>query len=393
MRLFKSRPSLVFLILLFLLLYSNYTPSNFVFENRVVFCGVVTLLMIIRLFTAKKKITKVDFTTLLLVFSFTYLSVLDAAKGLYASSVGSLMLALIILAINTYVFEKNLKQVIILNQFFDILSLIFFILAFYISERGRNVFGLSIPYFTSFTSQPSLIPALLVLPFAIYLIFYREYRIFYFTILTIAVCFSGNVYMAIFIAFILYFLINKFSKVTFILLPFFLMIVFLAGISYGGSSFWPKSIELRKQAKELVNKKGATDWKIERMISGTERFAYYYEQMVSTKENILFGSSSNKDFQSLGSVILKFGLRGGIVILLSMTVFIGILLSLLYEFNKSFPERRIGVVLIYSLIIQEVVYNEMGFYSLYAIALFYILIKLLKEKLDETASVAIHAIS
>jgi hypothetical protein len=380
MRFTKYLPNIVFWILLFLLLYSNYTISSFVYDYRILFCSIVTLLILVRLFTIKDKIGTVNIPTLILIFSYFFLSVLDLAKGLYASALGSLMFVFMIMVINSYNFEKTFKQIVTLNQFNNILALIFFITAIIFTGRGRNVFGFTVPYFTSYASQPSLIPALLMLPIAIYLLFYEKYQTFFFTILTIAVCFSGNAYMAIFIALLLYFIINRFSKFLFIVIPFLLMIVFILCLSYLDSTYSNKSLMLSTKAKEFTNSKGALDWKIERTISGSQRFGLYSDQLKSTGKNILLGSSSVKDFQSLGSIMLKFPLRGGVVILITMTIFLGYLLSELYKYNKFFPDKKVGVVLAYSLVIQAIVYNEMGFYSLYTIALLFILIKLLQVK-------------
>ena len=388
MSLTKFRSNTVLIILLFLLLYSNYASTSFVYENRILFSALVILIILIRLFTNSKSVTSFNTQALILIFTFSYLSLLDLIKGFYASSLGCLMFTLIIIVINTYCFEKIFRQITWLNQLNNILSFCLFITAIiFFNGRGRNVFGIAIPYFTSYTSQPSLIPALLMLPLAIYLLFYEKYQRFYFVILTIALCFGGNAYVAIIIAFILYLVINKFSKFVFIALPFILMIFINISISYVGSTFLEKTIELRAEARKgKLNKRGALDWKFERLISGTERFAYYYDQIVSTKKNLLVGSSSVKDFQSLGSLILKFSLRGGILTLLSISLFFIFLLNELYKYNKNYPNKKAGTVLFYSLIVQTLVYNEMGFFSHYAIALFFIANLLLLEKNKEFKS-------
>ena len=382
----KFNLNIIFWILLFLLLYSNYTPSTFVFDNRAILCVFVMLVIFIRLIISKHKLVLLDFPSLILILSYLLLFILDMKKGLYASAVGSLMFVSIIVVISSYDYEKTFKQIVNFNHLLNLLSLYFFITAiiFFNKNTGRSIFGLSIPFFLSFTSQASLIPALLVFPLSIYTLFYVKYQRFFFILLTIVICFGGNVYVAIFIAVFLYFIIDKFSRLTFILLPFIFLLILTIIISHYGSYFFNKTIELRSIAnKELLKGNTKLDWEIERKISGTERFAFYYDQISGFKHNFIFGSSSFKDFQSLGSVIFKFGLRGGIMALLLMSTFFGFLLNELYKYNKFFPEKKIGVVLIYSLIIQTIVYNEMGFYSLFSIALFFILVKLLMAKNSE----------
>jgi len=378
----------VFWFLIFLLLYSNYTPTSFVYDNRVLFSILIVLLALARLILVKTKFTIVDIPTSLVIASFSLLTIFDLIKGLYASSLGSVMFVLIILVTATYNYEKTFQQITLLNKLINIASLIFMIAVIvFFNGRARNIFGIPLPYFISFTSQPSLIPALIMVPYGMYLLFYKKYETLIFTMLTILLCFSGNVYMAIIIAAVLYFIINQLSKRLFIMLPFLLMIILFVFISIVGNTFREKSIEMRLKAKEFTNSRGTIEWKMERLISGTERFAFYYEQIRSTEENLLIGSDSAKDFQSLGSLILKFGIRGGIIVMIMMTAFLGFLLNELYKFKNSFPEKKVGVVLIYSLIIQAMVYNEMGFFSLFTICLLYILYALLKAK-NEQATIS-----
>jgi hypothetical protein len=383
----KTRPNIVFLILIFLLLYSNYTQTTLVYDHRIIFCTVLVLMLLIRIFTIKNTLVLrlIDIPTLLIVFTYSLLTILDLFKGLYASSLGCLMFVLIVLVINTFLFEKLFKQIEILNVVNNYLSLLFIILVlFFVDTRIRNVFGISIPLFLSYTIQPSLIPALIMLPFAIYLLFSPKYKNTFFILVTCVICFSGSVYFAVLIAILLYYIINRFSKILFVVFPFLLMLTFSLSISIAGNTLRKKSIELRSEA--YASNKGVLDWAFERLISGTERLAFYNDQIITTKKNILFGSKSAFDNQSLGSLIMKFGIRGGILALLAMSLFFGYLMLELYKYNKRFPDKRVGVVLLYSLIIQAMIYNEMGFYSHYSIAIFFISYSLLRAKNSEIRS-------
>ena len=393
----KIRLNLIFWILLFLLFYSNYTTNSFVYDNRIFFSVIFILSIIFRFFRLKNKVLVLDIPSKILIFSYSVLAFLDLAKGLYASALGSLMLVLIILIINSYNFKEIFNQIVNLNRFNNFLSLIFLItpIIYFDSNTARNVLGLPVPYFLSYTSQASLIPALLMLPLAIYFLFYVKYHKFNFLLLTIAISFGGNVYTSIVAACIFYFIINKFSKFIFIATPFFLMIIFTVSLYTIGSSFFDKTAELRAQVRiaKANNDSNTLDWKMERTISGTERLAFYYDQIKSFKVNLFWGSSSSNDFQSLGSLILKFGIRGGILILFTMSYFLAYLLNELYKFNNEFANKKLGVVLLYSLIIQAVVYNEMGFYSHYALVLLFIVYKLLKAKNTELQSNEVDLVS
>ena len=354
--------------------------SSFVYDNRIIFSIILLLSIFFRFYSVKNKKNVFTIHSKILIFTFCILGILDLIKDLYASALGSLMIVFIIIVFNTYNFEETFKQIITLNQFNNILSLFFLISAFlFIDENSsRNFFGLSLPFILSYTGQASLIPALLMLPISIYLLFYERYQKFYFIILTILMCLGGNAYMAIIVASILFFFIGRISKSLFICLPFILIIFNILFSAYFVNTFLPKSEEKNIiQNAENVN---FNDWAAERTESGNQRIACFYEQFSIFEKNIFYGSSSSYDFQSLGSIIIKFGIRGGSLTLISISLFYVFLLKELYMYNKLFPDRKLGVVLLYSLIIQSVVYNEMGFFSHYSIALLFIACELLRIK-------------
>ena len=280
--------NLVLLALLFLLFNFPITRYTFVYDNRAYFAAPLALLMAIRVLaslTLLDRSISLDVPSKILILAFSILAVLDLVRGNYSPAVGSLLFVLLVLAFNTYNSGKLFRQIVILNRVLDMLVLYSLGTFFFIYGPLSTVslYGLSIPRFTSFAQQASLVPIIFLLPLSVFLLFSTKRRVFCFIYFTLALCFSGSTYIALMVAFGLLFVIDRIPKALFVALPFILVIVYSSAVLYSISEFVPIEFSAYKKGEEYYSltefrediasgNEAPADWVDMRLMSGLERF-------------------------------------------------------------------------------------------------------------------------
>jgi len=239
------------------------------------------------------------------------------------------------------------------------------------SDTTFQLFGFHIPRMTGNLIQASLIPAYYLLPLSIALSAssVSAKKVVIITVFSLFTL-SGTVYFALFIAFIVYILRNKIPRWLFLYGPF---IIFLFYVALSWSICADNAGNIRHYANLELTGINAVD---NRLNSGVVRFAMITETLRYIFESLPFGVRK-PDFGIFGGLILTNCYRSGILGAVLTAFFYFKLYGLIYfrlRIRGNSRLEKFGLCLMYSLLLQGMVYNDYGFSTYYGFAMLMVIL-------------------
>ena len=308
-----------------------------------------------------------------------------------------------------------LKWFMRFNYFFILLSLILFgvlmtnpvLLELFIAASKENIMpnlgifrlfggvdaeinfgGLTMPRITAYVQQSSLLPAYIMLPFSLGLMFGQvKGKGLLFVLFFLLLSFGGNVYFALIVAVILMFLPLMKNAFISISLPFILLILIciFSLILNRGASIDDASAVIDTSASENGQ------YVLQRASSGSSRLFLLASQAQLAMENIFVGTTSAEKLNLyFGAILFTYVLRLGLLGLILGAVFYAYIFIAHNNFYKRISNsyEYFGYALFYSLLLQAMCYNDYGFSSHVGLIFFSIALRIFKHRTSPAADAA-----
>lgn len=237
-----------------------------------------------------------------------------------------------------------------------------------------QTYGFQLPRFTYYLIQSSLIPAYIMLPYAILVSFGVVSRISaVLMIVAIVMSLGGSVYAAL--ASSLFIMIFPFMQRY--SLGKIYVVINVIFIIYVSNLYW--GVDIYSYVPPLISHE--QNYIVDRSSSGNVRLILIGMQ---AKEIIRsYGVGSTGDIVLFGNMILTAGLRAGLVGMILIVIIYAKLFNLFgYVFRKSvwggLPlGRKFGFSLLLALLIQSFIYNDYGFSLQYGFIMLFLLFRIM----------------
>jgi hypothetical protein len=235
--------------------------------------------------------------------------------------------------------------------------------------------NITIPRITYFLIQSSLIPAYVIMPLSIVLIFTKvDNRIIFVLMMAIILSFGGSVYAIIFSAIFIFYFSNYFKIYSIYI--FLSLIIFLLFVIY---YYWGITIyDYESNFYDPSFTPDNANYLSIRVSSGDSRLALISTQIDELINNFWLGLRG--PIVLFGNGALTSGLRSGFLgLLLFLYVFHKLLVSILVninDINKNNIKARVGLSLLLACIIQFLIYNDYGYSLGYGFLMLFLVYKL-----------------
>lgn len=238
------------------------------------------------------------------------------------------------------------------------------------ADSTTQLFDISFPRFTSYIEQASALPSHLLLPSAIVLISgIKQRKLAYIPIFFSIASIGGSVIFCLGISAILFlFFYFRMPRPLMLMLPF-IALIGLSVISYSEASIStndPPLFEMDGKADQFET------YAINRAESGKQRLIILAESINLAFSSPIFGIDKSMN-EKFGSLIFTSGQRGG---MLAMLVAIFAFVMLFKRvINAAYSIRGdahtvYGLALLFSAIMQAMVYNDYGFSKFWGLTMF-----------------------
>ncbi len=248
-------------------------------------------------------------------------------------------------------------------------------------DTNNTFLGMAIPRMNGPLQQASLLPAYFILPLGIALAYSKVSLekiliILFFILLTL----SGNTYVGLFSAGLVFIFRRFVPKVIYNYFPF--IVLFLTTFLIFTFYFDELAVaDAGKETLENIGGAGGAESNVifARIVSGLVRLAFIGKQFAGILHS--FFLPANEDFVklSLGSNLYTIGLIGGIFAMIPLSLIFFKLFTICSNgFNSLSTNKtqQFGFCLVYAMIFQSMVYNDFGFSTYYGFLMISIVLKL-----------------
>ena len=394
-------------ILIYLLFFlSPLTSAYFLYESRFVGLALLAPIFGYLIFKypnqKKARLGKVECFLLLLYITFFFL---DLSRGFFLTAAGDALFIFIIAILCSFspisiqaAFEKY-------NYFINKIAVLFIIIWVLATIYPPAMEGVDIPLIKSFgyydfggiaipqlifvADQASTLPVVIIGPILFSLFYDRNIWRFRYTLLATLLSLGGSLYFFVIIGVLAIPLVKFIPKSIAIWLPIILITLILgftlhflrelAGVSELLSIDEDSRTIMRQGlVLDITPGFGQIDYLITRLGSAIERaFTLVWQYELFAKSPVL-GSDYLIDSSSIGSIIIKFGIRGGIIgVLLGLGFFV-ISIKIIVDFSRKNPNKVIYSSFAYSYLIQPIAYNENGFMAPFALITILLIVRAIR---------------
>jgi len=233
--------------------------------------------------------------------------------------------------------------------------------------------------------QKSLLPAYVLLPISISLVFSRVRGwVVWILLLLVLSTLSGTVYVSLLFAMLIYVLKDYVQKVVFVVAPFVFLAVFLGILYYlFYDSYDVNTIKATIESSAVIDDNANP--LANRLGSGFTRLLLIGYQTLGFVNAFPEPAGVQILSTTFGSNVMTNGLRGGgFGLLLSLMVYYALIKAVSAELvkkdNPSDKTTKFGLSLMYSLIFQSMIYNDYGFSNYYGFLMFTIILMLFSKR-------------
>jgi len=251
---------------------------------------------------------------------------------------------------------------------------------------GYNTIGeMKLLRVSAYLQQKSLLPAYILLPLSISLVFSKvRWWVVWVLLLLVLSTLSGTVYVSLLFVIVIYVLKDHVHKLVFVISPFVFLVVFLGVLYYQFYDIYDVN-PIKETMRSLVVMDDNINPLANRLGSGFARLILIGFQVVEFVNVFPEPAGVKILSNTFGSNIMTNGLRGGVVgLLLSLVLYFALIKAVTEELvnkeNSSNKTTKFGLSLMYSLIIQSMVYNDYGFSNYYGFLMFTIILILFSKR-------------
>jgi len=234
--------------------------------------------------------------------------------------------------------------------------------------------GVKVPRVVGHLTQASLLPAYILLPLSIVLVYSKVSLAGIIVLLSfVMLTLGGTAYVAIFFAIAIYIFSRFVSRQFLVFSPFVFLMVFLCFLGYMFYEYFdPNNIKfVTRAASKVFDEDGVI---LNRLASGVARLMLISFAAIEHIITFPFPADTKVLSLTIGSNIITNGLRGG---LFGSLLAAFLYYRLLKVITRGLKERRsqnrlqtFGFSLMYSLVFQAMVYNDFGFSTYYGLVMY-----------------------
>lgn len=337
----------------------------------------------------------------ILLFSLFFL--LDLTKGFILTAVGDALFIFLIIIMSAISVESLRKAFEEYNRVVNIMAIFFIFYVILATVFPSDIGDINIPLIKSFgyygfgglqfpqliflADQASTIPVVVVAPLLFSLFYDERISRFRYTIVALFLSLGGSFYVFVAIGIFAIPFLKFLPKSILCGLPIFAIVLFtsISILMLQNLSGMTNILDVNEDGRTLIRKEliegtfpdlGISGYLVTRMGSAIERaFTLVWQYETYAKSPVL-GAWDILDFSTLGSILLKFGIRGGVIgICLGILIFITSIRTVV-DFSKQNSDKLIYCSFVYSFLIQPIIYNENGFGSGFAMMMILLISKL-----------------